>query len=227
MPVVCLIRHAQATYGSDRDDALSELGRRQAALLDEALGRRHSRPQTVAAGTLRRQADTARACRLSVPDEPLVDARWDEFAAADVLAHHASMPPSDGPRNALGAPPSLTAREFQALLDDALAGWIAASERSPCAETWPAFQSRALAALSGLVARLNGGEEAWAFTSAGVIAATAAALLDAPSATFVALNRVSVNTGVTKIISGGAGARLLTFNDHSHLEHDRELMTFR
>ena len=227
MPVVCLIRHAQATYGSDREDALSELGQRQAALLDDALARRQIRPQTVAVGTLRRQADTARACRLSVTDEPLVDTRWNEFAAADVLAHHGSIPPSDGPRNELGAPPGLAAREFQALLDAALAGWIAADERSPCAETWPAFQSRALAALSALVARLNGGEQAWAFTSAGVIAAIAAALLGAPSTTFVALSRVSVNSGVTKILSGGAGARLLTFNDHSHLEHDRELMTFR
>ena len=60
-----------------------------------------------------------------------------------------------------------------------------------------------------------------------MIAAIAAALLGAPSTTFVALSRVSVNSGVTKILSGGAGARLLTFNDHSHLEHDRELMTFR
>jgi len=227
MPVVCLIRHAQATYGSGREDALSELGQRQAALLDDALARRHLRPQTVAVGTLRRQADTARACRLSAPDEQLVDARWNEFAAADVLAHHGSIPPSAGPRNELGAPSGLTAREFQALLDAALAGWIAAAERSPCAETWPAFQGRALAALSGLVALLKGGEQAWAFTSAGVIAVIAAALLGAPSATFLALNRVAVNSGVTKIISGGAGARLLTFNDHSHLEHDRELMTFR
>src|ERR1700730_8682118 len=215
MPVVCLIRHAQATYGSGREDALSELGQRQAALLDDALARRHLRPQTVAVGTLRRQADTARACRLSAPDEQLVDARWNEFAAADVLAHHGSIPPSAGPRNELGAPSGLTAREFQALLHAALAGSIAAAERSPCAETWPAFQGRALAALSGLVALLKGGEQAWAFTSAGVIAAIAAALLGAPSATFLALNRVAVNSGVTTSISGGAGARLLTFHDHS------------
>ena len=227
MPVVCLIRHAQATYGSDRDDALTELGQRQAALLDDALARRHIRPQTVAVGSLRRQAGTARACRLSVADEPLVDARWDEYAAADVLAHHGSIPPSAGPRNELGAPVGLTAREFQALLDAALAGWTAAAERSPCAETWPAFQGRALAALSGLVARLNSGEQAWAFTSAGVIAAIGAALLGAPPATFIALNRVSVNSGVTTIITGRGGPRLLTFNDHSHLEQDRALVTFR
>jgi hypothetical protein len=43
----------------------------------------------------------------------------------------------------------------------------------------------------------------------------------------VTLNRVAVNCGVTKLMSGRGGSRLVTFNEHSHLEHDRELTTFR
>jgi hypothetical protein len=60
-----------------------------------------------------------------------------------------------------------------------------------------------------------------------VIAAAGATLLAAPAATFLALNRVSVNSAITTVISGRAGLRLLTFNDHSHIEHDRALITFR
>ena len=80
---------------------------------------------------------------------------------------------------------------------------------------------------SRLAAPLASGGQAWAFTSGGVIAAIGAALLGAPPATFIALNRVSVNSGVTTIITGRGGPRLLTFNDHSHLEQDRALVTFR
>jgi len=227
MPVIRLIRHAQATYGSENENGLTELGVHQAELLDEALARGRARAQRIAVGTLRRQADTALACRRSVTTDVSVDARWDEFAAVDVLARHGSIAPADGPRNSLGAPSGLRPRHFQTLLDDALTAWVLAGERSPCAESWPAFQRRAVAALNELAAALSGGEEAWAFTSAGVIAAIATALLDAPAETFLALNRVSVNASMTTIMIGAGGARLLSFNNHGHLEHDRALMSFR
>jgi broad specificity phosphatase PhoE len=227
MPVLRLIRHAQATYASELDDALTELGLRQSALLDAALVDDGVLAERIAVGSLRRQAATVLACRRSVTKAPSVDPRWDEYAAADVLAHHGVTPTDGGPRNSLGAPPALTPREFQALLDAALARWIEAGERSPCAESWPAFQTRVRAALSDLVAGLERGAQALAFTSGGVIAAAGATLLAAPAATFLALNRVSVNSAITTVISGRAGLRLLTFNDHSHIEHDRALITFR
>ena len=227
MPVMRLIRHAQATYGSEREASLTELGVHQAELLDEELARGGARAQRIAVGTLRRQADTALACRRSVTTDLTADARWDEYAAVDVLAHHGSIAPQDGPLNSLGAPAGLSPRHFQTLLDSALTAWIAAGERSPCAESWPAFQRRALAAFGELAAALDAGDEAWVFTSAGVIAAIGTDLLEAPAATFLALNRVSVNSSVTAIMIGAGGARLLSFNAHSHLEHDRALMSFR
>ena len=156
-----------------------------------------------------------------------VDARWDEYAAVDVLAHHGSGAPAHGPLNSLGAPAGLSPRNFQTLLDSALTAWIASGERTPCAESWPAFQRRALAAFGELAAALDAGDEAWVFTSAGVIAAIGTDLLEAPAGTFLALNRVSVNSSVTAIMIGAGGARLLSFNAHSHLEHDRALMSFR
>ncbi len=127
----------------------------------------------------------------------------------------------------LGAPAGISSREFQDLLDAALEDWIAAGDASPLSESWPAFQARVLAALGDLAADLGSGERALVFTSGGVVAAVCAALIGAPGSTFIALNRVSVNSGVSKLISGGGGVRLMTFNDHSHLERDRELTTFR
>ena len=227
MPVIHIIRHSQASFGGDSYDVVSELGHRQSALLDEALAARGVRADRVAAGALQRQQQTARACVRSAPAELVVDPRWDEYATADVLAVHGDLPQQEGEGTELGAPAGLTSQEFQALLDIALMRWIAAGESSPTAESWPAFQARALGALEELAGSLDGGGHGIAFTSGGVVAAIATALIGAPGETFVALNRVSVNSGASKVLSGRNGLRLVTFNDHAHLEHDRSLMTFR
>jgi hypothetical protein len=44
---------------------------------------------------------------------------------------------------------------------------------------------------------------------------------------WAALNRVSVNTGVTKVIAGKRGLSLSTYNEHTHLEREPELLSYR
>ena len=46
---------------------------------------------------------------------------------------------------------------------------------------------------------------------------------------FVPLNRVSVNTSITKVIVGSRGKTLVSYNDHSHLEDAGvdDLVTYR
>lgn len=227
MPVIYLIRHAQASFGDASYDVLSELGHRQAELLDESLARRGVRATRVESGAPARQQDTARACPRSAPGELRIDPRWDEYDTAAVLIEHGAEPQGDGQRGELGAPAGISSREFQALLDRALVEWIRAGESSPCPETWQAFQARARAALGDLAGELESGEQAAVFTSGGVIAAICVALLEAPPEVFPTVNRVGVNSAVTKVMVGGSGPRLVSFNEHGHLEHDRALMTFR
>jgi broad specificity phosphatase PhoE len=218
MPVIHLIRHSQASFGGGAYDVLSEIGHRQSELVDAALTARGVTASRVVAGTLRRQIDTARV-------EPELDERWNEYDTAAVLAAHG--PDLGGDRTEMGAAPGMTSREFQQVLDSALLAWIEAGEESPCEETWPAFERRSLDAVSDLAASLGSGENALVFTSGGPIAAICASLIGAPASSFVTLNRVCVNSAVTKLMSGRGGVRLVTFNDHGHLEHERELMTFR
>ena len=59
MPVVLLVRHAQASFGTADYDRLSDLGRQQSRWLGEYFATRSLRPYRVMAGTLRRQRDTA------------------------------------------------------------------------------------------------------------------------------------------------------------------------
>jgi len=66
------------------------------------------------------------------------------------------------------------------------------------------------------------------FTSGGVLAAACVQLLALADHTLVALNRVAVNTGITKIVHGGRGTTLVSFNEHAHLERDGfSLVTYR
>lgn len=225
MPTVLLVRHGQASFGAADYDVLSDLGREQAALTAASLAERGYRPARLISGTLRRQRETAAAFTALGAPEAELDPRWDEFDADEVLVHHGdSTVRLEG--SADGAP--LSSRAFQAALDPALAGWIAAGERSPAARTWTDFSGAGFGALGDLAGVLSSGETAVVTTSAGTIAAAVANLLGPPAEAFTALNRVTVNAAVTKLAIGASGINLISFNDHSHFEaRDRSFVTYR
>jgi broad specificity phosphatase PhoE len=214
MPQIVLVRHGQASFGGDDYDVLSDLGVRQAGLARKALDARGISPTTIASGSLRRQLGTAAAWT----DEPVIDARWNEYDSADVLHAHGF------PQGSLEHPEAITAgagadtRRFQDVLDVALAAWIDAAEASPAAESWPSFRDRVTAALADVAGGLGSGQTALVATSGGVIAVVAMHLLGAPPAQFLAFNRVTANAGFTKIVVGRSGTTLLSFNEHAHLD---------
>lgn len=221
MPTVLLVRHGQASFGAEDYDVLAPAGARQAEVLAAALKRRGIEPSRLISGSLRRQAETAAA--LGGP-EAVVDGRWDEYDANAVLTHHAETALRlDGPGDR-----ELSSRGFQAVLEPALRNWVESADASPGTQTWPQFIAAGRAALADLEAELQRGETALAVTSGGVIAAICATLMDSPERAFLALNRVLVNTSVTKVAIGDGGTNLISFNDHSHLEEaDRSLITYR
>jgi broad specificity phosphatase PhoE len=172
------------------------------------------RPTLVRSGTLRRQKSTATAAlaAANISVDLQVDERWNEYDHVDVLRHH-------------GEGAALTE---QSVLDGALARWVAAGENSPCAETWPKFTSRVNAAINELTSSLGRGQSAVVFTSGGVIGLAVADLIGGGVAAFLALNRVTVNAAITKIVSGRSGTNLLSFNDHAHFEGDQaDLLSYR
>jgi len=212
VPVVHLVRHGQASFGSEDYDRLSELGREQSLVVGAALAARGLRSPVVVSGTLRRQRDTAALAVASLA-EPVpavsgpsasgpsvaLDGRWDEYDHLGLLKRYA---------------PGRTAtdsREMQVLLDAALEAWI-----DDPAGDWAAFSGGAVAALAAL--DLPAGRHAVVFTSGGVIAAVCGHLLGLGTAGVVALNRVAVNGAITKLAIGSRGTTLVTFNEHAHLD---------
>ena len=224
MGVVLLVRHGQASFGADDYDVLSETGVAQSKRLGASLAEAGVEPTALLHGAMRRQHDTATAmvdgAGWSVDLEP--DQGWNEFDHLGVVAHGLA---------ALGdaaAPDLSDPRSFQRAFEQATGLWTGGGHDHEYDESWPAFVTRVVGALERCSARDG---LTVVVSSGGPIALACASLVD-PAATaaelprlWSSLNTVCVNTGVTRVITGSSGRRMLTFNEHSHLARDQ--VTYR
>lgn len=214
MPALYLLRHGQASFGTDDYDVLSDLGRQQAAVAAEELRRREVRTPVLISGTLRRQRETAQiAAGVLEAELGEPDPRLNEFDAHAMVDAHLGR---------AGATDGMASSQFQVHLDEAMTAWMTEPDG-----TWEQFSAGAVDALRDLAARLPRGADAVVATSAGVTAAIVGRLLGADAAGVIAMNRVSVNASVTTIVAGSRGLSVVTFNEHAHFLADRTLLTNR
>jgi broad specificity phosphatase PhoE len=213
MGSIHLIRHGQASFGAADYDQLSELGYEQSSLLGVSWEASGWAPTSAVAGGLTRHAQTAIAAidASGAGDGYDVDAGWDEYD------HLALARAQDS--TAMGA----DSRSFQRTLNVAITGWMA-GEPGP-GESYASFRSRVLASFDDVVAQATSGRQIAVFTSGGPIALVASHLLAGDDSLFQRINDVMVNAGVTTVIVGGTGARLLALNETGHLP--RDMVTFR
>lgn len=222
MGVLLLVRHGQASFGADDYDVLSETGHEQARLLGAHLAKHGVTPDVVVRGDMRRHRETAEGMLAgagwSAPVE--VDAGWDEFDHLGVVAAHPDL-----------ASPSLDRREFQRVFEEATARWTSGADDAAYPEPWAGFLGRVRGSLERACARSGPGGTVVVVTSGGPIAVAAATLVDpgGDAATTARLwgrfNTVVVNSSYSRAVVGSTGTRLLTFNEHAHLEGDT--LTYR
>jgi broad specificity phosphatase PhoE len=224
MPTILLVRHGQASFGTADYDQLSPIGVGQASTVAEHLVERGLKVERIVSGGLRRQRDTAAPAATRFGQSVEIDPRWDEYAMDEIIAAHSPTPASASPSE---PGEEVSARHYQLVLEQALAAWIAAGRDESACESWPAFQARIRAALDEVAASLGNGTTGLVFTSGGVIAALGLTLLGLPAPAMLTLNRVAVNTGITKLICGRRGITLVSFNEHAHLELAETAITYR
>lgn len=219
MGQVLLVRHGQASWGADDYDVLSDLGAEQARAVGVALAKRGVVPDIVVHGSLRRQRATAEllAGAAGWAAALTLDDGWDE------MDHHAVLEAQ--PRTFDGDRPS--AREFQAWFEAATARWTGGEFDDDYDEPFPAFGERVWGALTRLTAGLGSGGTAVVVTSGGPIARITASLLDGGAQLHGRLAPLVANASVTKVVVGRRGTTLLTFNEHSHLEAEPGLVSYR
>lgn len=212
MGTIHLVRHGQASWGAADYDELSALGQDQSDALGTSWEASGWAPTDAVAGGMRRHAQTAisviDACGGDGYD---VDAGWDEYDhLALVRARDASAPTED-------------AKAFHAVLNRAIVDWMDGAEGA--GEPYADFRGRVLAAFEAVVARATSGRSIAVFTSGGPVALVVSHLLAGDDSLFQRLNDVVVNAGVTTVICGATGPRLLAFNEHAHLP--RDMVTYR
>ena len=229
MGAIYLVRHGQASFGSDDYDRLSELGFEQSEVTGRDFAARGIEPDVVLHGRMRRQRETAEtmhsaagwSCPLEVVNE------LDEYDVLEALA--AAEPEELETLNS-----GVSTKRFQDVLDGALMRW---TDTHAYAE----YELSSTAAIGGITARAGSGRSVVVVSSAGTLSLAVARLLSGIDLTaeqrpdpglWIRLQRVAVNAAATRVVSGRGGQTLIAFNEHQHLENasgdePRRLVTVR
>jgi broad specificity phosphatase PhoE len=230
MGAIYLVRHGQASFDAADYDELSALGREQGRVLGAALEARHVPTELVICGGMRRHAQTATECLrgMGVERSWELDSGWDEYDHNDMLAglDERYRDQTSVASDMLNHPEPR--RAFQQIFERAMARWVGAGHHAQYRESWPAFCARVEGSLERLRARLGKGQSALVFTSGGAISVVIRKLLGLEDTRTLVLSASIANASVTKLIVGGRGLTLSTFNEHAHFEGvDNRLITYR
>ena len=229
MATIYLIRHGQASFGSDNYDQLSETGWKQAQVLGRWLaGRVH--PHVVIGGDMQRHRETVEAMASGYRD-PFPDMQvatgFNEFDHTSVVHR---FKPEWADREQMQAELAATghpARAFQQTFTEAVQRWVRGEHDHEYGESWSQFKARVNGALDDLIRWANGGN-VFVSTSGGPIAVIMQGLLGLSDSKALALNEVIANTSVTRLLYSGSRRSLAVFNNYSHLEAEGpKLVTFR
>lgn len=213
MAELVLVRHAQASFGTDDYDRLSELGWRQSRWLGEYFAERGATFDAVLRGSLRRHAETLAgiAQGLGRDLDAAEDARLNEYDSHALLHAHLKGKPM---------PQSADRREHFRILREAMYAWTDGSllEKpggSPF-EPFSAFRSRVLGALADL--RAGRAKRVLVVSSGGPISTILAEVLGMPQRGVVDLNLQTRNTGITELQAGARRIQCISFNNVPHLD---------
>lgn len=221
MGVLYLVRHGQASFGTDDYDRLSDLGKQQARITGAHLASQGITPTRIIHGGLLRQRQTAEGILAGLgtttAHSPATqqDTGWDEYDAWGITGALSDTDPRA----------SHDSRVFQDELERGCARWASGDHDADYAETHTAFTTRVDQAFADARAATGSGETTLVVSSAGSIGWTVARLMGGDFDQWMAFTRVTINTGITKIVTGRSGISLVSFNEHTHLAPD--IVTYR
>jgi len=201
-----VIRHAQASFGADDYDRLSDLGHRQSELVGQALQQAGWVPDRVVTGTLRRHDETLTSMGFS--EAPERHAGFNEYDFHDLLSVRFDGKVPDEVR----CDRKTHFRTLRQTLLDWQAGGLEGAR-----ESWRDFVARVGAARDH--AKRPGAKRVLAISSGGAIGQLVAMTLGAPPEAMIALNLQVKNTSMTRFIFSGEKVFLHEFNAVPHLAH--------
>jgi len=235
MSEIYFIRHAQASFENDNYDQLSALGIRQAQILGAYFKRLGVKFDSVYAGTLKRQIDTAETVLSLMPADQLRlklrrESAFNEYDFGAILKSQIPLMIDAEPALAETLSRSHADRQaFQKLFERAVTRWISGRYDAGGIETWLDYGARIRRGVQQLMQTNGSKKRAAVFTSGGCVAVAMQMALDISDAKTVGLSWQVRNTSVSVFKYNSRGMGLSSFNSTAHLEaqDDAELLTYR
>jgi broad specificity phosphatase PhoE len=214
MGTLYLVRHGQASFGSDDYDRLSPLGHQQALRLGEYFREKNVHFEAAICGTLRRHEETWQgiAQGMQWQHEPLEWPGLNEYDSTALVTaiHPDPVPPADTPE--------LYRHHFR-LLRDALTQWMAGVISPRGMTDYPSFVRGVTSALDHVRSRHSG--NVLIVSSGGPISTAVGHILGTSPETTIELNLRIRNSSVTEFAFNPKRHALLTFNTLPHLDSDQ------
>jgi broad specificity phosphatase PhoE len=221
MGTLYLVRHGQASFGSDNYDQLSDLGWRQSRRLGEHFRQLGRRFDLILTGTLQRHAQTLAGIQEGMGTAQASTA-WpglDEYDSEALIRaiHPAPLPKPDTPE--------LYRQHFR-LLREGLQAWMNGATQPVGLPSYTAFRQGVVAALDH--AQAHHDRDILLVSSGGPISTAVGHVLGTSADTTIELNFHIRNSAVSEFKITPKGHRLVSYNTLSHLDDPvhRDWVTF-
>jgi broad specificity phosphatase PhoE len=232
MSFLYLIRHGQASFGTDNYDRLSATGAQQVQHLGEYFVEAGIRVDRIYSGGLNRQRETAQiiAAAFGTQAPPLtIEPAFDEYDSEIMLREYAASLTAAELEQA-GWPGLRTdRRKFQFFLERAARAWVDAHLTATGLLPWRGFHGRIVAAIDSIMRHEGRSKTLVISTSGGVVGTVVAHVLGLANHVGIELNWAVHNASITRLIYNADKISLSMFNALPHLDRDglRELITYR
>lgn len=215
MAELLVIRHAQASFGADDYDRLSDLGHRQSELAGQTLRDAGWTPDRLVTGTLKRQQETLRS--MGFADSPDTHPGFNEYDFHDLLNTRFGGQVPDPVRH--------DRKTHFRTLRETILDWQGGG-LSGAHESWKAFVDRVDAAR--LFATQTDARRVLVISSGGPIGQLVSRSLGAPPAQMIALNLQVKNTSWTRFFFSRESFFLHEFNATPHFstQESAKLLTY-
>lgn len=236
MKTIALIRHGQASFGTDRYDQLSALGERQTAYLGQFFQQSQQQVDLLISGEMQRQqASLQHFCQ------------GYQNPQAQQLPSHAGLNEFDHEevlfKAGLGFQDHLGLQQFLAsqakphhalmtLFDRAVARWQSGEYDADYRETWRQFQQRSWQALQDVIVATPEQGYTLIFTSGGVIACILQQILQLTPQQAFAFNLQIANASMTHLLVKQDKIQIQSLNEFRYLytaqrQDEPSLITWR
>ncbi len=236
MASLSLIRHGQASFGSENYDQLSLLGRRQADVSGQYFAEIGLKFDQAYCGNLSRQIETAErvlACQVKRP-KLIVDQGFDEVDNEGQITYLLpELVKNDSQLAELLKGASTDTKRYQKLIQAVFNAWVS-PDCPKMSETasWADYAKDVCGALQSAMASAKPGSATAVFTSGGTIATAVSWVLECRHDQIYKFYEPVFNCSITTLFFSGNRVSLSNFNDISHLrllgqQLDEVLISYR